>query len=49
MHGFVIETERLILRPLKVEDADAVYEWVSDEDVALKSLTEPAKTAPWSM
>lgn len=34
MHSFVIETERLILRPLKVEDADAVYEWVSDEDVA---------------
>ena len=34
MHNFVIETERLILRPLKFDDADDVFEWVSDEDVA---------------
>ena len=34
MHGFTIETERLILRPLSIEDCDAVYKWVSDEDVA---------------
>ncbi len=30
----MIETERLILRPLSLEDCDAVYKWVSDEDVA---------------
>ena len=29
----VLETERLILRPLTVDDAEAVYEWVSDERV----------------
>ena len=34
MNTFVIETERLILRPLRAEDCDAVYKWVSDEDVA---------------
>ena len=34
MHGFTIETERLILRPLSIRDCDAVYKWVSDEDVA---------------
>ena len=34
MHNFVIETERLILRPLTFDDADDVFEWVSDEDVA---------------
>lgn len=34
MHDYTIETERLILRPLFVEDADAVFEWASDEDVA---------------
>lgn len=28
-----IETERLILRPLTVDDADAVFEWTSDERV----------------
>ena len=30
----VIETERLILRPHTVEDAEAVFEWTSDERVA---------------
>ena len=34
MHKYVIETERLILRPLCVEDYNEVYQWVSDEDVA---------------
>ncbi len=34
MHNIVIETERLILRPLKIDDADAVFQWVSDERVA---------------
>lgn len=33
MHSIIIETERLILRPLKIEDANAVFEWVSDERV----------------
>lgn len=28
-----LETERLILRPLSVNDAEAVYQWVSDERV----------------
>lgn len=31
----VIETERLILRPLKVEDADVIFDsWAGDEEVA---------------
>ena len=34
MHGFILETERLILRPLTVDDCDAVYRWVSDPEVA---------------
>ena len=34
MHNFVVETERLLLRPLTVEDAEGVYQWVSDERVA---------------
>ena len=33
MHNYVLETERLILRPLTLNDCDAVYKWVSDEDV----------------
>lgn len=28
-----IETERLLLRPLAGEDAEAVFEWVSDPEV----------------
>ena len=34
MHNFVIETKRLVLRPLCIEDCDAVFQWVSDENVA---------------
>lgn len=34
MHNITIETERLLLRPLTVDDAPAVFEWVSDEQVA---------------
>lgn len=33
MHNYIIETDRLILRPLRVDDCDAVFQWVSDEDV----------------
>ena len=29
-----IETERLILRPITVEDAEAAFEWIGDERVA---------------
>lgn len=34
MGDTIIETERLVLRPLTVADAEAMYEWVSDERVA---------------
>lgn len=34
MHNYIIETDRLILRPLWVEDSNAVFRWVSDEDVS---------------
>ena len=30
MHNITLETERLILRPLTVDDADAVFVWASD-------------------
>jgi ribosomal-protein-alanine N-acetyltransferase len=33
-HEYEIKTERLLLRPMTVEDADAVWKWVSDERVA---------------
>ena len=36
----ILETERLILRPLTVEDAPAVFEWASDERVT-KYMTYP--------
>lgn len=32
--GIVIKTERLLLRPLTVADAESVFEWVGDERVA---------------
>ena len=34
MHNIKIKTERLLLRPLTVADAEAVFEWVSDERVS---------------
>ena len=34
MHNIQIKTERLLLRPLKVADANEVFEWVSDERVS---------------
>lgn len=33
MHKFVIETERLILRPLTIADAEAEFVWLSDPEV----------------
>ena len=30
MHTHIIETERLILRPLRLDDAEAEYVWLSD-------------------
>lgn len=39
MHNITIETERLILRPLATADAEAVFEWVSDERVAKYMFT----------
>lgn len=34
MHSIKITTERLLLRPLTVADAEEVFEWVSDERVS---------------
>ena len=34
MHNIRIETERLLLRPLMVTDAEEVFEWVGDERVS---------------
>ena len=34
MHDIQINTERLLLRPLKIADAEDVFEWVSDERVS---------------
>ena len=34
MHDYTIETDRLVLRLLRIEDAQSVYQWVSDERVA---------------
>lgn len=33
MHAYVIETERLILRPLTTADAEAEFVWLSDPEV----------------
>ena len=33
MHNIILETDRLILRPLTVNDADAVFVWASDPKV----------------
>ena len=34
MHDIQINTERMLLRPLKITDAEDVFEWVSDERVS---------------
>ena len=34
MHNIHIKTERLLLRPLTVADAEEVFVWVSDERVS---------------
>lgn len=34
MHDIQINTERLLLRPLKIADAEDVFEWVSDERIS---------------
>ena len=34
MHNITIETERLLLRPLTIADAEEVFKWVSDERVS---------------
>ena len=51
MHNYIIETERLILRPLKISDAEAVYQWVSDERVAkymvYNTYTSLEKVVEW--
>ena len=33
MHNITLETKRLLLRPLTVDDADAVFVWTSDPEV----------------
>lgn len=39
----VLETERLILRPITIDDAKAVYRWTSDERVT-KYMSYPTHT-----
>ena len=39
----ILETERLILKPLSVDDAEAVFEWASDPRVA-KFMSYPQHT-----
>lgn len=39
----ILETERLVLRPLTVDDAEAVFEWTSDPRVA-KYMSYPRHT-----
>ena len=33
MHNYIVETDRLILRPLTAADAPAVFAWGSDPEV----------------
>lgn len=51
MHHYEIKTERLLLRPLTLADADAVWKWVSDERVArymvYPTYTEKEKLNEW--
>jgi len=44
MYTPILETERLILRPLCVEDAPAVFAWASDERVAKYMVYPKHKT-----
>ncbi|MBO4391079.1 MAG: GNAT family N-acetyltransferase [Lachnospiraceae bacterium] len=50
-HNYEIKTERLLLRPMTVEDADAVWKWVSDERVArymvYPTYTDMKKLIEW--
>ena len=50
-HEYEIRTERLLLRALTREDADAVWKWVSDERVArymvYPTYTEKEKLIDW--
>lgn len=51
MHNIQIKTERLLLRPLSVADANDVFEWVSDERVArymvYTTYTDIAQVEAW--
>lgn len=51
MHNIQIKTERLLLRPLKVADAEDVFEWVSDERVSrhmvYNTYTEIEQVRKW--
>lgn len=51
MQEYKIKTERLLLRPLTLEDADAVWKWVSDERVArymiYPTYTDKEKLIEW--
>ena len=50
-HDYEIKTERLLLRPMTVADADAVWKWVSDERVArymvYPTYTDQVKLLEW--
>ena len=50
-HDYEIKTERLLLRPMTVADADAVWKWVSDERVArymvYPTYTDQVKLFEW--
>ena len=51
MQEYRIKTKRLLLRPLTLEDADAVWKWVSDERVArymiYPTYTDKEKLIEW--
>ena len=51
MHAYEIKTERLLLRPLTVSDADAVWEWAGNPRVArymvYPTYTEKEKIRAW--
>ena len=38
-HDYEIKTERLLLRPMTIADADAVWKWVSDERVTNRQVS----------